>query len=76
MTVVDLSCATSTFQPTFRSGMAEVPIMDQLGTTGFFQIDTLRTIPNAKLVAGGLGTLYMDLGGRDYPPLEIGNFTA
>lgn len=38
------------------SGTAEVPpVMDELGTRGFFQIDILRDIPNAKMVSSGSG---------------------
>ena len=41
---------------------------------GFFQAGMLRATANAEMVAVGLGTLDLDLGG--YLPSEIGNFTA
>ena len=44
------------------SGMAEVPVIDELGMRSFFRVDMLRATPNAKMAAVGLGTLYMDLG--------------
>lgn len=56
------------------SAMAEVPVMEQPGTRGFFQIDTLKAIPKAKMVTVGLGTLGTYLGG--HLPSEIRNFTV
>lgn len=57
------SCPHPDLPASLPSGTAELPVTDDLGRRGFFQIVMLRAIPKAEMAVVALKTLDMDLGG-------------